>query len=185
MKRKVWMARAVLISLAAAVIASGCKTAPEKRPAWDPQSSENAAFLNPESKSKDLYHVLLTSDNYIVSQMESTDTIERKKDDGGDKYISSEIKKFDTIEEQREGVYSVWLYPDSGRISKIRPQQPTYLVEIDEVILQDLQRWEFKSPSNKTVYPTKFDVKYRVVLRKSLSDEEIIKQLRERMKEGS
>ena len=76
----------------------------------------------------------------------------------------------------------MWLFPDSGGIMKIRPTQLTFLVELDNLMIEDLQRWTFSFP-DKSVEPTKFDVKYRIVLRKKLSDEEIMLQIREKIKD--
>jgi len=90
------------------------------------------------------------------------------------------VKKFDKIDEERDGVIAVWLYPDSGRLMKVRPKKLTYLVEIDKLIVEDIQRWSFQFPA-KDVYPTQFDVRYRVILRKTLSDEEIMKEVREKI----
>ncbi len=98
--------------------------------------------------------------------------------------MCNEIKKHDKFNEVRESVLTVWLYPDSGSLMKIRPKEPTFLIEIDRILLEDLQRWTFKFP-RKFVSPTKFDVRYRVVLRKTLSDEEIMEELREKLKEKS
>jgi len=108
----------------------------------------------------------------------------RANDDGGDKYISSEIQKLDMIDEARVGLISVWLYPDSGKILKIRSQRPIYFKEIDGLLNDDIMRWNLQFPK-KVVEPTRFDVVYRVVLSKKQSDEEIIKAVQERMKEGN
>jgi len=46
-----------------------------------------------------------------------------------------------------------------------------------------MQRWNFTSPKKRQIAPLKFDVRYRIVLRKKQSDDEIIKEVREKMKE--
>ena len=149
----------------------------------DINSSTNQGFLKPNKKAKEVFRILLTSDNYIVSQMKYAATITRTPDTGGDKYMCSEVKKLDKIDEVREGLLSLWLYPDSGRIMKIRTQQSTYLLEVDKLLSEDIQRWNFTFPK-KIVEPTRFDIKYRVILRKTLSDAEIIREVREKMKES-
>ncbi len=143
---------------------------------------DNEKFLNPDKKVSEVFRVLLTSDEYRIIQLKNDKTMERVKDEGGDKYISSEIQKLDMIDEARVGVISVWLYPDSGRIMKIRSQRPTYFKEVDALLNDDIMRWSFNFPK-KVVEPTKFDIVYRVVLSKKQSDEEIIKAVQERMKE--
>ena len=148
-----------------------------------PSKRENKKFLNNDTKSDEVFRVLLTSDKYVVSQLKYNGVIKRSSDPGGDKYIKNELKKYDKIDEVREGIVRIWLYPDSGNIMKIRPQLPTYLLEIDQIISDDIQRWSFEFPK-KLIEPTKFDIKYRVILRKKQTDDEIIKEVRDKMKES-
>jgi len=142
----------------------------------------NRKFLEVDREADEVFRVFLTSDDYIVSQMKYTSSINRVKDRGGDRYICDEVKKLDKIDEMREGLVSLWLYPDSGRIMKIRTQKSTYILEIDKLISEDIQRWNFSFPKKYTTL-TRFDVKYRVVLRKTLSDAEIIKEVQEKMRD--
>ncbi|MBP9042623.1 MAG: hypothetical protein KBG49_03960 [Spirochaetes bacterium] len=145
---------------------------------------ENEEFLHSDKKSGELFRVLITADEYKVVQCKNEETIVRVPDEGGDKYIIGEIDKLSIIDEVRYGVVSVWLYPDSGRIMKIRSQRPTYFKEIDALLNDDIMRWNFIFPK-KVVEPTTFDIKYRIVLTKKKSDEEIIKTMQERLKEGN
>lgn len=147
----------------------------------DPFAQDNEKFLE-EKSSTELFRVLITPDSYQVVQLNYQGKITRNNDNSGDKYILEEVAQYNQIDEAREGVATVWLFPDSGRIMKIRPSQLTFLVELDNLIVQDLQRWTFSFPE-KTVEPTKFDVKYRIVLRKKLSDGEIMQQIREKIKD--
>jgi len=109
-------------------------------------------------------------------------TIAKIADAGGDKYMCSSIGAYDKFNEARESIMRVWLYPDSGKLMKIRPVKPTFLMEIDQILLEDIQRWNFSFPK-KVVHPTRFDVLYRVVLQKKLSDEQIMKEIREQIKQ--
>jgi hypothetical protein len=143
---------------------------------------ENEAFLKPDKGSSEVFRVLLSSDEYKVVQLKHNNTIERVNDEGGDKYISNELQRLDIIDEARVGLISVWLYPDSGRVMKIRSQRPIYFKEIDALLNDDIMRWTFKFPK-KIVEPTRFDIMYRVVLSKKRSDEEIIKEVQEMMKD--
>lgn len=159
-----------------------CKTISPVDIVREKMKKENEKFLNPEGKVPEVFRVLLSSDEYKIIQLNNENTIERAKDDGGDRYISSEIQKLDMIDEAREGVVSVWLYPDSGKIMKIRSQRPTYFKEVDALLNDDIMRWNFNFPK-KVVEPTKFNIVYRVVLAKKKSDEEIIKAVQEKMNE--
>ncbi|MFW5770836.1 MAG: hypothetical protein ACOCX9_05320 [Spirochaetota bacterium] len=157
-----------------------CATTPTR----DPIQKANEEFLNGEDAKGEVFRVLITSDEYRVIQLKYLDNIKRVDDPGGDKYICEELRKYDKIDEVREGRAAVWLFPDSGSIMKIRPVELTYLVELDNIIVQDLQRWSFTFPK-KDVTPTKFEVVYRFVLRKKLSDDEIMDEVREMIKEKS
>ena len=137
-------------------------------------------FLIIDKNAKEVFRVLLSSDKYTVKQMKYLKHINKSKDPGGDKYISSELIKHNKINEAREGIITVWLFPDTGKIMKIRPQKPTYIIEIDKLITEDIQRWNFDFPK-KYISPTKFNIRYRVVLRKKLSDEEIIREVRKKI----
>jgi len=141
---------------------------------------ENKKFLQADDSAVELFRVLISSDRYDVSQMKFGKNIQRAQDPDGDKYISSELEKFNKIDEVVEGVLSIGLFPDSGRIMKIRPIKPTYLIEIDKLIGEDIRRWGFKFSGN-IINPTTFNIKYRVVLRKQQSDDEIIREVQQKM----
>lgn len=148
----------------------------------DRKANPNLLFLEKDPKAKEVFRVFLSSDEYIVSQMRYDNTIMRVDDPGGDKFITEELSKFDKINETREGVIKVWLYPDSGRLMKVRPLQLTYLVEIDNLIVEDIQRWSFTFPK-RVVVPANFEIKYRVMLQKKQSDREIMREMRDQIRE--
>ncbi len=169
--------RLLVFTLAAVLLLlPACKTTEVK----DPLKDRVDSFLAVDPNSRELFHVVMMSDRYLIAQMQHPDRIQRNDDSGGDKYMTEELKKFDKIDEEREGVIAVWLYPDSGRLMKVRPKKLTYLMEIDKLIVEDIQRWSFQFPK-KDVYPTQFDVRYRVILRKTLSDDEIMKEVRDKI----
>ncbi|HSV97993.1 MAG TPA: hypothetical protein VLM75_13820 [Spirochaetota bacterium] len=171
------MRRLQVFSLAVVtVLLVSCKTADVR----DPLRERIDEYLAADPHSKELFRVVMTSDRYLMAQMQHPDRIRRNDDPGGDKYMTEELKKLDKIDEEREGIIAVWLYPDSGRLMKVRPKKLTYLMEIDKLIVEDIQRWSFRFPQ-KDVYPTQFDVRYRVILRKTLSDDEIMKEVRDKI----
>ncbi len=155
-------------------------------PVAEKDSRETAIneFLKVKPEVEEVFRVYLSSGRYLVSQMKYLDRIKRGADPGGDKFICEELKKHDKIDETRDGIVTVWLFPDSGRLMKIRPKKLTYLMEIDALMVEDIQRWNFKFTGN-FIYPTKFDVMYRVAIRKKQSDEEIIKEVQDKLKEKS
>lgn len=168
--------------IVAAILLYGCSSV--QKSAEEKASAEHEAFFAKKGKGRELFRVLISSEKYSVVQMKNEETIARAPDEGGDKYICSEIAALNKIDEVREGVISIWLFPDTGRLMKVRIQQPTFLVEIDRILTEDIQRWNFTFPK-RTVDPTSFDIRYRVVLKKTLSDEEIIKEVQDKMREGN
>lgn len=172
---------AVLVLVLVSLLSfNSCETTQTTGPS-DPFARENREFLE-NKRVPELFKVLFTSEKYQVVQTRYENVIRRVEDKGGDRYMMSEVKKYDKIDEAREGVLKVWLYPDSGKIMKIRPQQPTYLIELDKLITEDLQRWNFEFPKNY-ISPTEFTIRYRINLRKKQSDEQIMKEIREKMLE--
>ncbi len=159
-----------------------CASATRVADTRSPIEIENEKFLRPEKKDDEVFRVLLSSDRYEVSQLRYLETISRVADAGGDQYMCNEMKRHDKFDEAKESVMRLWIYPDSGKLQKIRPVKPTFLIEIDEILLEDMQRWSFAFPK-KIVTPTRLDVKYRVVIQKKLSDDEIMKEMREMLRE--
>ena len=167
-----------LFLIAVLVTAVSCAAPVEKRS--DPSYEEflSANFIKGEDK--ETFRVLISSDSYVVVQTDYKDSIQREQDPGGDRYICDEIKKYDKIDEMREGLYHVSLYPDRGTLRKVRPYKPLNLIELDSLVIEDIQRWTYKFP-RKVVQPYTFYIKYRVVLRKKQTDEQIIKEVQKRM----
>lgn len=187
------MKKLLLIITAVSLLFISCATVDKDFKEKDIFTQDNEAFLKPLPDEgdkifkeipniKEAFRVLLTSDEYRVVQMNYSKTIERNPDPGGDKFISSEMGRYDMLDEARIGIVSVWLYPDSGRIMRIRSQRPTYFKEIDSLINEDIMRWSFNFPK-KVIEPVKFDIVYRVVLRKKKSDEEIIQEVQKKIRE--
>jgi len=187
------MKKLFLIILTAALLVISCATVDKDFKEPDIFTQDNEAFLKPVPDEddklfkeiphiKETFRVLLSSDEYRVVQMNHSNSIERNPDPGGDKYISAEMGRYDMLDEARIGIISVWLYPDSGRIMRIRSQRPTYFKEIDSLINNDIMRWSFNFP-RKVIEPVKFDIVYRVVLRKKKTDQEIIEEVQKRIRE--
>jgi hypothetical protein len=160
------------------VIVVSCTTPVEKKS--DPNYEEFLVANFIKGEDKETFRVLISSDTYAVVQTDYKDTIQREHDPGGDRYICDEIKKYDKIDEMREGLYHVSLYPDRGTLRKVRPYKPLNLIELDSLVIEDIQRWTYKFP-RKVIQPYSFYIKYRAVLRKKQTDEQIIKEVQKRM----
>ena len=167
-----------LFLISITVIAVSCATPVEKKSVPNYQEFLAANFIKGEDK--ETFRVLISSDTYVVVQTDNKDTIQREHDPGGDRYICDEIKKYDKIDEMREGLYHVSLYPDRGTLRKVRPYKPLNLIELDSLVIEDIQRWTYKFP-RKVIQPYSFYIKYRAVLRKKQTDEQIIKEVQKRM----
>jgi len=139
-------------------------------------------FLQADENAPELFRVFLTSDDYLVSQMRDYDLIIKAENQEEDQYTCNQLKQLDKIEIERDGVLKVWLYPDSGQIMKVRMVKPTFLLEIDKIISEDIQRWKFLFPNN-IIDPVIFKVRYKIILQKKLSDEEIIKEIQQNLSE--
>jgi hypothetical protein len=180
MKRKPYVIAAMIFIAPIILLISGCTSAHEQY--IKQTQKENEKFLNPDEQTSEIFRVLLSSEGYQVVQINNQDTIRRVNDEMGDKYISSELQRLDIIDESRVGIVTIWLYPDRGTIMRIRPQRPIYFFEIDALLNDDLMRWNFRFPK-RIVEPTRLDIMYRVVLTKKRSDEEIIKEVQDMMKD--
>ena len=99
------------------------------------------------------------SDRYVVVQTDHQDTIERQDDPGGDRYICDEVKRYDKIDESREGMYHISLFPDRGKLRRLRPYKSLNLIELDSLVIDDLQRWNFKFP-RQVIQPSNLYIKY-------------------------
>ena len=186
---KFYISAVPIMLIAASLIFPGCKSADtiEKKqpanPVLEKIKSDNEAFLQDDPKAEEYFRVIFSSDEYTVKQMKGQETICRTPDPAGDSYIRNELKKLDKITEAREGVLTIWLMPDSGQVMKVRPKRLTFLIEVDQLITEDIRRWSFSFPK-KVVEPTVLDIRYRVILQKKQTDEEIINEMQQRMRES-
>ncbi|MFW5808588.1 MAG: hypothetical protein ACOCWH_06015 [Spirochaetota bacterium] len=159
----------ILVSIVAALLVS-CKTTPV-----DPVAEANEAFLS--QSNGDTFRVVMMSDRYIVRQKKYEENLSRIADESGDQYFMERLNKMNVINAAREGEIRVWVYPDSGRLMKVRFMESTYIEEVDKLIIDDIQRWTLDY--KRGVYPLKFNVRYLVVLQKKMSDTEIRQHMRE------
>ncbi|MBN2038660.1 MAG: hypothetical protein JW864_01365 [Spirochaetes bacterium] len=155
-----------------------CTTMPAKDGIFDKYSE----YLEPDPEADELFRVLIISDRYVCSQMRFEDKLTRSEDTEGDRNICDKLKEYDKIDEVAEGILTVWLYPKSGKLMKIRPKALAPIAEVNGLIVEDLKRWNFQFESEE-IEPNIFNIKYKVVLRKMVSDEEIMKEVMEKVKE--
>lgn len=154
---------------------------PQKQP-LDLLRDENKDFFEKAPEKDEVYRVLISSDSYLASQVNFQELLVREEDSEGDKFICDKLKQYDKVDIMREAVITVNLYPDSGKIMKIRPKSLTCIMEIDNLIVEDIKRWNTVFQEDKTG-PSQMDVTYRVILRKNQSDADIMKEVIEKVKE--
>lgn len=135
----------------------------------------NHDFFRKEG-GNEIFRVYLSSDFYLCKQYGKEDWIARKKDPGGDNFARELIVGLNKIDEEREGVVKVTLYPRSGAISKIRPIRLTFLEELDRVMVEDLQRWQFNFPK-RTIRPLNFFIRFRFKLKNDFKKEKTLEEL--------
>jgi hypothetical protein len=157
----------LLISIVMLMILS-CKTTPV-----DPYDAPNEEFLS--KSGNESFRIVMMSDRYLVRQKKYEDSFSRVEDTSGDEYFMERLKRMDLVDAAREGEVRVWVYPDSGRLMKIRFVESSYIEEIDKLIIDDVQRWTLRF--SRGIYPRNFTVRYRVVLRKGVSNSEIRRQI--------
>ena len=165
------------------LFAVACTTTAKKESEVTKYDPTKDVFLTEQVKDKnEIFRVLMTGDVYLVGQKGFENSIARSKDDSGDTYFMGEIKNLNKISETREGVVGVWLYPDSGKLEKVRFLRSTFIRELDAMILEDIQRWNYDF-KNKRVDPRYFTVHYKIILEKMLSEEEMLQEMRQSIKE--
>jgi hypothetical protein len=152
-----------------------CKTTVKEQTA-----EQYGNFFKPDAEAIEVFRVLILSDKYESSQIKFQDKLAKIEDKEGDKTISDKLKDYDKIDEICEGVLTVSLY-NTGKIMKIRPKVLAPISEVNSLIVDDLKRWNFKF-SDDVKEPNSFDIKYRVVLRKMQSDDDIMKEVMEKAK---
>ena len=78
-------------------------------------------------------------------------------------------------------IIKVELYPDSGKISRVRFLRPTGLSEMDKLISEDVSRLSFEFEKDN-VEPNQFKIEYLILLRNRLSREEAKAFLQKKVK---
>jgi len=138
-------------------------------------------FYNKKARSKEVFKIFISSDNYVIKQLSREGKIEIKADPGGEQSFVDELKRYDMVNHFSEAIFSVELYEDSGMISKIRPVKPASVAELNKIIADDITRLQFKFPGKK-IQPLKFNIRYGILLQKKLSAQERKKILEEHAK---
>ncbi len=158
----------------------GCKSTgePEKKPVVKSFSdiSREKLFTMPPME-EEVFQVFITSDEFTVNQVSAKDAIEFLNDEKGNHAFLKVIEKYNKIEYFAHGVVMLELYPGNGRLKRIRFINPSGVGEIDKLISEDATRWTYKFPKG-FVDPLRFNVRYGVALRKEISRDEAIQELK-------
>jgi len=128
-------------------------------------------FYKKATRSKEVFKIFVSSDNYVIKQVSKDGKIAIKTDPSGEKSFVTELQRYDMVNHFSEAIFSVELYEDSGVIAKIRPIKPASVAELNKIIADDITRLQFEFPGEK-ITPVKFYIRYGILLQKKLSAEE-------------
>ncbi len=158
----------------------GCKSSgkTEKKPVEKTffDVSRERFFAMPPME-EEVFQVFITSDEFTVKQVSAQDAIEFQHDEKGNIAFRKVIEKYNKIEYFAHGVLMLELYPGNGRLKRIRFINPSGVGEIDKLISEDVTRWTYKFPKDY-VDPLRFNVRYGVALRKEISRDEAVQELK-------
>lgn len=134
-------------------------------------------FMKIEPHRQEVFRVFATSDYYERQQISQKENIQIKKDPLGDQALSEDLKKYDKVDYYAQGLVWLELYPDSGKISRVRFLQPSGIGELDKVMADDITRWKLEFPKD-IITPSRLTVRFAFVLQNRLSREEAMKELK-------
>ncbi|MES0489084.1 MAG: hypothetical protein ABUK01_03770 [Leptospirales bacterium] len=135
-------------------------------------------FFDGEKQKREVFRIFASSENYAVKQLSYDGKIEIGADPGGERSFSHDVGKYDLVDLFVTAVFSVEVYADSGKISKIRTIRPAKVSELNKLMAEDITRLRFEFPG-KHVEPVKFYIQYGVLLQKKLSEADRRKLLEE------
>lgn len=128
-------------------------------------TKESREFFEMESKYSEVFKIFVSTEDYIARQLLSKETIQLKEDKRGDKYFQEQLQPFNKIDYFGYVVAKVELYQDSGKISRVRPIRSSGIQQIDQMVLEDILRFQFVFPQKK-VTPYIFYLDYAIQLSK-------------------
>lgn len=134
-------------------------------------------FFAQKPSSDEVFQIFITSEEYTKKQVSAKDTIKLIPDEKGDLEFRKVIDGYNKIQYFAYGVVMLELYPGMGRLKRIRFINPSGVGEIDKLISEDVTRWKYKFPKGY-VAPLRFHVRYGVALRKNVTREEALKELK-------
>jgi len=138
-------------------------------------------FFGREKQKREVFRIFASSENFIIEQLAYEGKIEISSDPGGERSFTEDIGKYDMVDLFVTAIFSVEIYPDSGKLAKIRPVRPAKVSELNKLIAEDITRLRFKFPG-KRVEPVKFNIQYGVLLQKKLSEAERRKLLEDNVR---
>lgn len=142
----------------------------------------NKEFETKLREKSEVFRVFVSSDFYQSRQMTADDTIKLKDDPGGKLNFSESLKNFNKIDWTSEATVKLELYPDTGKISRIRFVHPSGIGEIDKLVSDDITRWVFEFP-RENIEPRIFTVSYFIILQNHVSRQEAIEELRKHVQQ--
>lgn len=175
----IFLLTSILLSI---FLFNSCKSSEKKEDADSlvdyPFYKESREKLFSQKPSSDeVFQIFITSEEYTKKQVAAKKTIALLPDKKGDLAFQKAIEDYNKIQFFAHGVVRLELYPGMGRLKSIRFVNPSGIGEIDKLISEDVTRWKYKFPEG-VVTPLRFNVRYGVALRKNISREEALKELK-------
>lgn len=134
-------------------------------------------FENDPRVDGEVFRVFVSSDFYRLKQTAAEGKVSIKLDEPGNENFSKVLQQFDKIDWASDAVIKVELYPDTGRLSRLRFVRPSGIGELDQMISDDVTRFVFQF-KNDVVEPRQFTIHYYIMLNNKVSRKQAIEELK-------
>ena len=136
-------------------------------------------YFNADKQRDEVFRFFISSDEFARKQLGHEKKFSINDDPETDKELCEELKKtYDKIDYRARAVVKIELYPDSGKISRVRFIRPSGLSEMDKLISEDVSRLQFNFVDENSIEPNSFRISYFILLRNRLSREEAMRLLK-------
>ena len=134
------------------------------------------AFDSEELQKKEIFRVLVSSEQYLRKQLQSEEIFSFREDESSDLAFCQELSVYDKINYKSKAIVKISLYQDSGTLSKIRFIRSSGISEIDKIIAEDITRWRFDFTTRKI--PELFHISFYILLSSQVTREQAKEELK-------
>ncbi len=144
----------------------------------DANATLSKAYNIPLYKGQnEAFRVYVDATGYEREQMRMLKEMTILSDEVGDSLFIEELIKYNKIDYQSHAIINISVYPDTGRIARIRFARSSGVSEIDKLIGDDLTRWKIRllnQTEGKNKPLNSFMIVYFITLENVLSKKETI-----------